>query len=102
MSESDQNNSDFFYRPSVIQWILRIFYGLCVLLVIVDFLVHRHIVTPIEKIPAFYAIYGFIACVILVILAAQLRKWLMRDEGYYSKAESVNNQPNQAKVDHDA
>jgi hypothetical protein len=75
----------FFYQPKTIQWILRIFYSICILLVIADFVVHRHIVTEAEKIPAFYAIYGFTACVILVIIAAKMRKYVMRDEDYYDK-----------------
>jgi len=73
----------FFYRPKTIQWIMRIFYSLCVILVIVDFIIHRHIETAIEKIPTFYAIYGFVACVVLVLIANQMRKLLMRDEYYY-------------------
>jgi len=89
-SQNDLSNGEtpsadpgFFYRPKIIQWILRVFYGLCVILVIVDFIIHRHIETSIEKIPAFYAIYGFIACVVLVLIANQMRKLLMRDEHYY-------------------
>ena len=33
--------------------------------------------------PAIYAIYGFVACVVLVVLAKIMRKGLMRDEHYY-------------------
>ena len=75
---------DFFDKPGNIRWLLRIFYGICVLLVLLDFVIHRHIETAIEKLPAFYAGYGFIACVLLVLLATQLRKWLMRGANYYS------------------
>lgn len=73
----------FFDDPNVVRWILRIFYGLCVLLVIADFIVHRHIYTELERIPAFYALYGFIACVLLVFAAKALRTILMRSEDYY-------------------
>jgi hypothetical protein len=31
----------------------------------------------------FYAIYGFVACVILVLVAKEMRKLVMRDEDYY-------------------
>ncbi|MGH1484991.1 MAG: hypothetical protein ACRBCI_02150 [Cellvibrionaceae bacterium] len=88
IKKDDEN--DFFDRPSTIKWILRIFYSSCVLLVLVDFLVHRHIETSIEKIPAFYAIYGFVACVVLVLIATQMRKWLMRDEHYYSESSHAD------------
>jgi hypothetical protein len=32
---------------------------------------------------ASYAIYGFVACVVLVLLGRVLRRWVMRDERYY-------------------
>ena len=89
-SEKPQSNEpqDFFDKPKNIQWILRIFYGLCVLLVLLDFFIHRHIETAIEKVPAFYAIYGFVACVILVLIATQMRKFLMRSEDYFSNEDN--------------
>ena len=40
---------------------------------------------PWEGLFGFYAIYGFVACVLLVVLAKELRKLLMRDEDYYDK-----------------
>jgi hypothetical protein len=33
----------------------------------------------------FYALYGFVACVLLVLLAAEMRKLVMRDEDYYER-----------------
>ena len=81
--KNNDNYPDFFDRPETIKWILRIFYFLSVVLVLADFIVHRHIMTDMEKIPTFYAAYGFIACTILVLIATQMRKWLMRDEEYY-------------------
>ena len=35
--------------------------------------------------PASYAIYGFVACVILVLLGIVLRRLVMRDENYYGE-----------------
>ncbi len=37
----------------------------------------------VEKVFGFYAIYGFVMCVGLVLLAKLMRKILMRDEDYY-------------------
>jgi hypothetical protein len=92
MNEKKQNQDEysqgFFDRPQTIKWILRVFYAICILLVIADFVVHRHIETAIEKTPAFYAIYGFVACVILVLIATQMRKVLMRDEHYYENLDA--------------
>ncbi len=87
-SSNDQSEQGFFDRPSNIQWMLRVFYSICAFLVIIDFFIHRHIETAAEKLPAFYAIYGFVACVILVLIANQMRKLLIRDEHYYENTES--------------
>ena len=48
-----------------------------------DIVYHRHVVHPFEALWGFYAIYGFVACVVLVLLAKEMRKILMRDEDYY-------------------
>ena len=89
-STSSEDEVGFFDRPETVQWILRFFYFICIVLVVVDFIVHRHIVTDIEKVPAFYAIYGFVACVVLVLIANQMRKVLMRDEHYYQNENNQN------------
>jgi hypothetical protein len=65
-----------------IRWVL---YGVCVGLVIADLIVHRHISTPAERLPAFYALYGFVALVGVVIAAKGLRLLIKRDEGYYDR-----------------
>ncbi len=62
---------------------MRIFIGLCVLLIVLDFILTREIYHSIEKIPAFYALFGFIGCVVLVVVAKWMRIWLTRDEAYY-------------------
>ena len=45
----------------------------------------RHAERSWEGLPGFYAIYGFVACVILVLVAKEMRKVLMRDEDYYDR-----------------
>ena len=35
--------------------------------------------------PASYAVYGFLACVLLVLLGRLLRRLVMRDEDYYQR-----------------
>ena len=61
----------------------RVLGGICVLLWVLDFIVHRHSVLPLEKIPGFYLGYGLLAGVVLVWLARQLSRWLRREEDYY-------------------
>ena len=63
--------------------VLRALIALCVVSFAVDFVYHRHVVHPFEALWGFYAIYGFFACVILVLLAKKMRNWLMRSEDYY-------------------
>ena len=75
----------FFDKPDNVKWVLRVFYVICAILVIADFIFHRHIGLAWEEIPAFYAIYGFIACVLLVLVAKEMRKVVMRKEDYYDE-----------------
>ncbi len=45
----------------------------------------RHRERSWEGLPGFYAAYGFVACVLLVLAAKEMRKFLMRDEDYYDR-----------------
>lgn len=95
MSNDNQQDDKvyFFDRPEVIKWIIRSLYIVCTVLVVIDIFavlhlgVERHIVHPLEKIPAYYPIYGFVGCVILVVIAKEMRKFLMRKESYYDDME---------------
>lgn len=66
----------------------RAIYGLyaaCALSLAADFIVHRHVEHPWEEAFGFYAIYGFVACVLLVLIAKEMRKLIMRSETYYDE-----------------
>lgn len=82
---NEQSKPDFFDKKENIAKIIKVFYVICALLVVVDFIVHRHIYHDWENIPAFYAIYGFVGCVVLVLVAKLMRKVLMKEEDYYDK-----------------
>ena len=73
----------YFDKPENVNFVLRIFYAICGLLVAADIFIHRHTIHSWEDIFGFYTIYGFVACVALVLTATQMRKVLMRDEDYY-------------------
>ena len=79
-----------FDNPKNIKRLLRIFYVCCGLLISLDLVFHRHTVHPWEGFPGFYAFYGLIACVILVLVAKEMRKVVMRDENYYQKGDLNN------------
>lgn len=64
--------------------LLRVFFALCAALFAVDFVVPKHTTMPWEHWPGFYAVYGLVACVILVLVAKYvLRPLVMRREDYY-------------------
>ena len=79
------DSAGWFDKPENVSKMLKVFYVICVLLVVVDFIVHRHIYHSWENMPAFYAIYGFVGCSILVFVAKWMRTFLMRGEDYYDE-----------------
>ncbi len=72
-----------FDRPENVRWLLRFFYAACVLLLALDLVLERHVKHPWEAFLGFYALYGFVACWTLVVVAKLMRRVLMRDEDYY-------------------
>ena len=72
-------------KPDNQRLIRRVLYVACALLVVVDFVVHRHIYTDIERVPAFYTLYGFVALVGVVMAAKGLRHFVKRNEDYYDR-----------------
>ena len=76
------NSVYLFDNPKNVQHVIRTLYVLCALLVIFDFVVHRHTLHPWEHLYAFYPIYGFVSCVVLVLLAKVMRRFLMRADDY--------------------
>lgn len=60
-------------------------YAVCGLLFVADAFYHKHPHFAAESWFGFYAIYGFVACVGLVLAAKVLRVILKRPEDYYDK-----------------
>ncbi len=84
---SPETKSYIFDNPKNVQLVMRGLYVLCALLVIFDLVVHRHTLHPWEHLYAFYPIYGFVSCVLLVLLAKVMRRVLMRPDDYYDSVE---------------
>ena len=76
-----------FDKPENVNRLLRGLYLACGLLFVLDFVIHRHASRVWEGLPGFYATFGFVACVVLVLLAREMRKLLMRREDYYDVDE---------------
>lgn len=82
---ADKHKTYLFDNPRNVRLVVRGLYVSCAVLFLLDFVLHRHVSHPWEEMPGFYAIYGFAACVLLVLLAKEMRKVLMRGEDYYDK-----------------
>jgi len=74
-----------FDNPKNVKRVVRGLIAVCLMLFGLDLVLHRHAAHPWEELFGFYAIYGFVACVLLVLLAKEMRKLVMRDEDYYEK-----------------
>lgn len=72
-----------FDKPGNVKRFLGGFYVSLVVLLIIDFVIHKHAGFTWESFPDFYAAYGFISCVLLIFIAKGLRLLIKRDEDYY-------------------
>ncbi len=75
----------FFDKAEHVRLVLRILFAICAAVVLLDLFYHRHVIHAWEDLWGFYAIFGFIACTVLVLVAKEMRKVLMRKEDYYSE-----------------
>ena len=74
---------NYFDKPQNVKRLWRIFVACLVLLVLADFFIDRHDGHFWEMIPAFFAVYGFVACTLIVLIAKKFRRFLRRGEDYY-------------------
>lgn len=77
-----------FDKPRNIKRVLWILYGCCAVLFALDLIIHRHTEHSWEWIWGFYPAYGFVGCVVLVLVAKWMRTFLMRSEDYYDKSDT--------------
>ena len=82
-----------FDNPKNVTLVMRLLYAGCIILFLLDFVLHRHIYHSFENLPGFYPIYGFIGCVILVVVAKWMRTILMRSEDYYDEKAPSSQKP---------
>jgi hypothetical protein len=80
-----QEKRGWFDKKENLTLFLRIFYASLVLLLVLDLFVEKHSLFGFDSAPSFSAAYGFISCVLLVLIAKVLRLLLMRDEDHYDK-----------------
>ncbi len=92
-TQAEREKKHIFDNPKNLFRLLGVFFFLCWFLFLLDLLfiyIPRHSsfhdgVFNAEKTFGFYGTYGFVACVVLVLAAKQMRKFLMRKEDYYDE-----------------
>ncbi len=77
------NRRYLFDNPRNVKAVLYILYVSCGILLLLDFIIHRHDVFEWERLLGFYAIYGFVGCTGIVLGSKVLRSLVQRDENYY-------------------
>ncbi|HEX9702491.1 MAG TPA: hypothetical protein VGA19_06525 [Rhodospirillales bacterium] len=75
----------YFDDPAKVKSAIYALFAVCGITFLLDFVVHRHVDHPWESFFGFYAVYGFVACVLLVLAAREMRKLLMRKDDYYDE-----------------
>ena len=83
MDEKDRKH--IFDNPRNVKLLIRALFAACGISLLAEVFVHRHAEHPWEGMYGFYCLYGFAACVALVLIAKELRKILMRSEDYYDE-----------------
>ena len=85
MEEKGQNEKKYLFdNPRNVKILLRSFFSSLIVLLIVELFIYKHPYFAWEEWPEFYAIYGFVACVVLVVAAKYiLRPLVKRREDYY-------------------
>ena len=85
---SDKERKYWLDEPRNVKKVVYALYAICALLFGADLFVHKHSHFDFENWFGFFALFGFVACVALVLAAKVLRVLLKRDEDYYDPEES--------------
>ena len=84
MEHTTDEKKHMFDDPKNLQRLLKVFYASLVVLVGLDWVVVKHSHFAWEDWFGFYAVYGFISCVLLVLVARfVLRPLIIRREDFY-------------------
>tara|TARA_B100000686_G_C16606843_1_gene871654 strand:- start:479 stop:766 length:288 start_codon:yes stop_codon:yes gene_type:complete len=86
-SSSAQNRSGkgWFDDKRNVKKIITALVIICLVLFVSDAFYQKHPYFIVESLFGFYALYGFVMCVALVLVAKWMRKFVMRVEDYYDK-----------------
>jgi len=81
MNETEEKH--WLVKPETIRWLWRGGYVILALVVFADFFIHTHAYFQIDGSFGFYAWYGLVVCIGMVILAKALGIFLKRKDTYY-------------------
>ena len=76
---------DYFDRPQVKRKLWILLWGVCGLTIIPDLFTHRHPHFGFDGFIGFYALFGFVTCAVLILLAKLIGQVLKVREDYYDK-----------------
>jgi len=83
-NEETSEKKYLFDDPKNVKILLGCFYASLGVLLLIELFILKHPHFEWEAWPEFFAVYGFVACVVLVIVAKYfLRPLVKRDEDYY-------------------
>jgi hypothetical protein len=75
---------EYLDRPEIRKKTRWFFIAILIGLVLIDPFMEKHVVFAVENIPAFYAVYGFFSCALIVAISKIIGKvWLQKREDYY-------------------
>ena len=81
-------NDHWLVRPTTIRWIWRISIAVLALTVLMQLVFPVKGYFVVDGWLAFGAVYGFLACVVMVIVAKGLGLFLKRDQHYYDERQA--------------
>jgi len=82
--EAKKEKEYLFDKPKNVKRLLNFFYVSLLVLLLIEFFIHKHTFSPWEEWPGFYAVFGFVVCVALIFVAKYiLRPIVKRKEDYY-------------------
>ncbi len=85
-SQGQPRKEYLFDKPQNVSRLLWCLYASLALLIVIDLFIPKHPYFPWEEYPSFYATYGFVSGVLLVLVAKYaLRKIVKRREDYYDR-----------------
>lgn len=78
------SKKDFFNNQKNVKKFFFVFYVMVIISIFAELFIHKHTYFPWEEFPFFYASFGFVAFVFLILIAKHiLRPIVKKDEDYY-------------------